>query len=462
MSGLSDDQFGGFPVNGYQRLWPNLWRLQLLGGRSEEFSQSIEPLLHSPTYDVLDGGFFTCSLSLDWLSVDYDKFALENAGMLQTLALSTALSKNPSHRWFAERTFDFLADEMYQNGTVAGGRIGDESLYGRSLRSSFSPKELRERVEDSDTREAIRNAFDLRVEDNPQMTPRLIDEQMPISRASEFEKLLNPLRRNRPEPKFTGLSELDVAGFCVARLIESARMLGDRERLDRSREFFLNLDAFRTGDVVVHSIGGGNSSYAYLGDYLAYADAALQYFLSTGNAEAFEHGLRVLRRGLFLFKGQVSGEYDLVQRNDDAVGLQDIDAPEICDGLRESATSQVIRLTNSYGRLLGKNGTDLVKVSGDSIARFSPFVAGLGPYAASFYCAFREFASLQYAIVVGPTSFQDSLRLATLAPGHIISPVSGPVKAPGGRPGVYLISETSSSGPYSVEQAARQLKLPPF
>ena len=171
LESLSDPKHGGYPINGIQRLWPNIWRLQLLKRQTGPLSRSISPLLQSPTVDVLDGGFFTASSSLDWMAVQYDKYAVENAGMLQMLALGASQESNKQFRWLAERTFDFLAGEMYQNGSITAGRIGDETKIWRSQRSSFSPKLLRSIADDRGVREKVRDAFGLRVETNSQMTP---------------------------------------------------------------------------------------------------------------------------------------------------------------------------------------------------------------------------------------------------------------------------------------------------
>ncbi|HWA82922.1 MAG TPA: DUF255 domain-containing protein, partial [Fimbriimonadaceae bacterium] len=48
---------GGFPINGFQRLWPSAWTFLLLVGDYGVYSRSILPCLQSPQVDVLDGGF---------------------------------------------------------------------------------------------------------------------------------------------------------------------------------------------------------------------------------------------------------------------------------------------------------------------------------------------------------------------------------------------------------------------
>lgn len=452
---MKDPSYGGYPQNGFQRLWPYVWRLGVLNRFN--ISTQINPLLHSPTTDVLDGGFFTVSASPDWLHVQYDKYSAENASMLLTLSLAGAIDNERSYSYLARRTFDFLANSMFQNGSITGGQIGDESGLDRSKRSSFSPKRLRDLVEDADVREKVRNAFGLRVESNPQMTPRYPDFALAMDEPETFDRLKALLERERPEAKLTGYSELDISGFCIARMLQSARILGDESRLKIAKEIFQGLDSFRTGDAVAHSIGSDRNVASYLGDYLGYADAALQYFLSTGDHLAFEHGLAVLQRGLFLFAGPVSGEFDITQDLEGVPGIQNMAVPEICDGLREACTSQVIRLTNAYGRLLGQSGKEMMKISGDCIARYSPFVENLGPYAGSFYCALSEFNALQHCIVVGPDSLAQAIQLAPLAPNALISPVNGKVKAPGQKPGFYVVTDTSSTGPLTLAQAAKTL-----
>lgn len=445
---------GGFPINGYQRLWPSAWEFQLRMGRFADYAQSILPCLQSPDVDVLDGGFFTGGATMDWRGIGYDKLTVVNAAMLKTLALGAGLMRSPDQRWLALRTFDALLTQFPRDGLLATGQVGDEGNLGRSTRCSFSPRQLRALLPESADREWARVNLGLRVETNPQMTPMLANIDTPLKDTSRFQAVVDALSKGRPSPKVAGLADLDVGGFATARMMESARLLGDRQRLVKAEGLFERLDAFRSLNDVVHSQATGARPSSYLGDYLAYADGALQYFLATGDIPTLQNGIAVLRRGLFLYGGSIRGLYRLSQPPSTSNAPQDAASPEIVDNIRESCTAQVIRLGSEYGRLLGDHGADFTRASNDALTRFAPICPSLGQYAAGFYCAAAEVQDAAYAVTVGPDAMGLAARLARLAPGRLVAPSFGPVKAPGEGVGVYVIRALSVQGPMTPEQAA--------
>lgn len=451
---------GGFPINGYQRLWPSAWEFQLRMGRFADYGQSILPCLQSPEVDVLDGGFFTDAATLDWRGIGYDKLTVVNAAMLKTLALGSALMRSADQRWLAFRTFDALLTQFPQDGLLAAGQVGDEGNLGRSARCSFSPRQLRALLPNPDDREWARVNLGLRVETNAQMTPMLAQIDTPLKDTSRFQAVVGVLSKGRPRPKFAGLADLDVGGFATARMMESARLLGDHERLLKSEGLFERLDAFRSLNDVIHSQAPGARPSAYLGDYLAYADGALQYFLATGDIPTLQNGVAVLRRGLFLYGGSIGGLYRLSQPALTPNAPKDAASPEIVDNVRESCTAQVIRLGSEYGRLLGASGADLTRASNDAVVRFAPICPSLGQYAAGFYCAAAEVQDAAYAVTVGPDAMALASRLAHLAPGRLVAPAFGPVKAPGEGAGVYVIRALSVQGPMTPERAAATFLSP--
>lgn len=452
---------GGFPINGTQRLWPSAWEFQLIAGRFSDFAHSIGPVLGSPQVDLLDGGFFTDGSQLDWRSIGYDKLATTNSAMMQTLALGSVLMSDASQKWMALQTYDMLLTQFPQDGLIAAGSQGDESLIGRSVRHSFSPRTLRELFPNNDDREWLRANFRLLVEENPQMTPMLKRLDLATFDAKHFSSAIETLKKDRPDQRFVGLAQLDVGGFTTARMMRAARILGDKDRLLKAEGLYERLDEFRTFDDVIHSHAIGAHPGVYLGDYLAYADGAFQYFLATGDPEVFKNGVAVLRRGLFLFGGKVKGVYSLVQPSSSPLAPQEVDSPEIADGSHESCSAQIIRLCNDYGRVLGHNGADLRRIAGDTLLRFAGPSSGLGPFVGGYFSAAADVQDGIYAQVFGANRVSDANRLAHLAPTRLVAP-SLPTNGPTLLPGVYVISDTSTQGPMTVEKAAELLKRPPL
>jgi uncharacterized protein YyaL (SSP411 family) len=457
LSEAIDPATGGFPVNGFHRLWPCAWRFQLLSGRVDDYARSIDPCLKSPRVDLLDGGFFTGNTRPDWFGGGYDKLARVNADMLRTLTLGAVLTQRRDQRWLAEHTFDTLHEDFVQRGQIAGGRVGDSGRYGRSGRSSFSPRELREMFPDDDQREWLRDNLGLRVETNPEMTPLLGTLDLPFSQPERFQATLDKLRTKHDKPEFDGNGLLDVSGFTVARMIESARLLGDPKRLIEATDLFPQLENFRSLDDVLHSTAEGVAPHAYLGDYLGFADAALQHFLATGDPQSFDHGLAVLRRALFLYGGSAKGVYTLSQPTNAPLAPQNIASPEIVDNLGESCSAQIMRLCDDYGRLLGESGADLSRAADETRSRFSTLGPLLAQYAGGYYCAVLHMGVERHAIVVGPGAVATARRLTARNGLHLIAPAIGAVKAPGSKPGVYVVRGKVSEGPFTATRAAEIL-----
>jgi uncharacterized protein YyaL (SSP411 family) len=250
---------------------------------------------------------------------------------------------------------------------------------------------------------------------------------------------------------------LDASGGTVARLIEAARILGDRERLVRATAFFGGLEEFRTLDDVVHSVAPGVTPRSYLGDYLAYSDAALQQFLATGDPQAFDQGLAVLRRALFLYGRKAKGVYTLSQPNDSPLSPQNVASPEIVDNLGESCTAKLLRLCTDYGRLLGGTGRDLTRAAEDALSRFAPIAPALGQYAGGFYCSALRLEERRFAVVVGANAVEGALKLGSQCPATLVAPATGSVHAPGSKPGVYVLDGDAVHGPMNPARAAEML-----
>ncbi|HTQ08972.1 MAG TPA: DUF255 domain-containing protein [Fimbriimonadaceae bacterium] len=448
---------GGFPVNGRQLLWPSDWQFELEQGSYADYLRSISPCLASPDLDLLDGGFFTTPARLDWHGIGYDKLTVTNASMMQTLAIGSILGQDPSQKEIALATFDWILETSADDGSVAAGQIGDENTIGRSARYSFSPRRLRDLFPNDAEREWVRDAFGLRVESDPQMTPMVADSSLIAKNPKRYQDDLAILHAHRPAPKFAGHSQLDAGGFATARMLRVARILGDSRRLAEAGALFAKLDRFRILDDVVHSTAYGVRTHSYLGDYLAYADAALQEFLATGDQTAFENGLAVLRRAIELYEGTRKGIFRLSPppgKN----APQEMDVPEIVDNVRESCTAQIIRLCNGYGRLLGDRGDALRTVAADTIVRFAGIAPRLGQYAGGYFCAALEMQDSTYAISVGPNAVAVASALARLAPTRLVAPAVGPVWRPGNEPGIYVVRSGIATGPMSPAQAAADLR----
>lgn len=490
----------------YQRLLPNALRYQLMTGRMEDFEAAIHDALRGDVVDWLDGGFFIRSASLDWMQPEYDKTAVQNAELMQVLALAGALYRTPEYQnpakadeydHLARATFDCLTGPFMKDGLVQACQIGDEERDDRSEHASFPPPVLRSVLGGLTIRLAsgaragaypwAQENLGLNYWDNPRMLVRVDDLRLPEREPQAFSAVMQALRASAADrpADFDESALAEVNGIVAARMLWVARLWGDRSRLDKATALFDRLQRmFVSGEEVVHSKDETDPSYRYLGDYLAYADAALQDYLATGRASSFDSGMAVLRRAKAVFAADPPGNWTVVPRDPDLPGrtVRDrpwrdlICCPEIVDNESESCTARVIRLSNDYGRMLEPPASEprsagaparLLLGDAESVADlFNLIAAGVGPAAAGYRCAQLGAWDDMRAFVVGPQCVAAAARLARLAPLRMTSCCFGTVRPDlqARKPGVYLVTSTRSGqvvqGPLSVSEAVAKLRRP--
>lgn len=463
--GAIDADHGGFPQNGYQDLRPQAWSLLALTGNFRALDRSFVLTLRSPLADLLDGGFYTTARQEDWGSVEFDKSSVQNAETLWAMVLARPFFSGLNQSLFdsfAESTAGSLASEFVtRDGFVAAARIGDEKEDGRSARGSVSPRRLRE-LFDAHPREVARSGFGLRVETNPQMVPYLH-----FVWPEYGEEYLRKLREGRPAARFTSGASMNVNGTVAARMMEAGRALGRPTWVEFGSSLFNRLDSVRVDDQVPHDLRVSAQSPATLFDYLAYADAALQDYLSGGRVVSLFSGLAVLQRGLNTFAGPNPGEYRVgLPPSNELIPANSV-TPQIVDDSGESATAKVVRLCTAYGRLLlgskddSETGIQLLRTAYATSSLFSDPCTALGIAAAGFACSTAQIADDRYAVAVGPQAQQLADRLFGLRPSRLVVAAYGPVRQDlQSKPaGLYVIRRGEPEGPFTVAEAAARLPL---
>lgn len=462
-------RYGGFPTRGFQILRGSAWRYLATTDRLGAFSASLDPMLLSPMTDPVSGGFFRLSTRSNWSQVEVDRISQGDAETMSALALGSALVDDPFYAAVAMQAFDSLFTLMSRGGLVAACLPGDERAGERSSRFSLSPRRLRELLPDDEDREWVRDNLGLRVETNPQMLPYFVHRKVVFD--SRYARIAEVLREARPpaQDDLVGLAQLNINGYVGARAIETARMLGDSDRLRQALGLVGRLESLRAGDDVWHGLRGKDRDHAYLGDYLGYAEAALQAYLVTGEPERLRRGLAVLLRAHFLFRGEVPGEILMSKPRNSTLWPQGADVPEVVDNLIESGSARAMRLSHAYGRLLqaipGSGRTappeaaQLAQFAVASSMQYARLASEGGVGTAGLMLAMAEVADPGYAIAVGP----DSLRLAAetfrLAPTRLVAPAGEMVK-PELRdrpPGVYVFLDLQPVGPMTPAKAAQAL-----
>ena len=472
-------QYGGFRTvlssqkeGCFQRLLANSLRFYLLRKDYRSFRRAVDAAFRSSYVDWIDGGFFLHALSEDWERFQYDKLAVHNAEMMHVLALAGSLLDDPYYTYLAKRTFDSLATEFMDRGFIRACRVGDEDRTSRSRHSSFPPRILRQLkpVDGLDVYAWARDNLGLRVETNRPMVCRVSDPNLVRTKRHELEIVLRELRRSaqaRPAA-FAGETLAEVNLVCAAKMIAVARLWGDSERMQKATRLFDQCNDFLVGADVAHGLLLADRQSAYLGDYLAYADAALQDFLANGRVVSLQQGLRVLTRARSIFRTPDPGLWAMCTEDSfipDCIGL-----PEIADTTHESCTARVIRLGNAYGLLLrnqsespNKSLTTLAsQISQDAYSameKFSEIAEAVGPTSSGYYAASLGLLDNAHAFAVGPGADKMATMLHQRVPLRLVAPCLGYVRPDlANRPaGYYVVESGSVVGPLSLDEAAKRL-----
>lgn len=469
---------GGFVgAGGSVGIPPQAFRFLEILGDEEALRRALEPVLLSPLVDWVDGGVYLRPVDRDLRTPQYDKVALHNAEMMRALALADALWPDALARQVAEDCYHFLFSGLRQGEYLAACRVGDEKRNGRSSRSSFPPRDLRSAAdatdlfrqygtEPFDVAEWCRENLCLRVEENPCMVPRIRSASVVSQDRARLAVARAWLRRiadSKRPPVLAAPGMADANLTAVANGFMVARLWGDRKKLEEVGDLWDRLDVLETGGDVARGMHLTDPGSPYLGDYLAFADAALQDFLATGRVVSLERGLRVLLRARELFQTGQPGSWALT--TEAATVLPDARAPEIVDNVGESCTAKAMRLSFAYGRLLrGKGPSALVAAvlsqdAAAALARYSALAGTLGLDAAGYAAAAWSLLDERHAVVVGPDCVDRAASLYRRVPFRLVAPCLGPVRPDLARakPGIYVIEGAKANGPLSEEQAVRLL-----
>ena len=456
-----DPVYGGFPSNGFQVPQPQALKLLLLTGRLHSFEHAAMPMLHTPIYDLLDGGFFRQSRGLDWSLVDFDKLAIPNAELAEDFASAYAMTGSGEYKFVASQTLQSLTTEFLQGTDFAGCRMGDDVPMNRSQRSSFPPIKLHDAVGDRALRDWAYEALILDPRLNRQCVP-IFNGDVSQQHLEKQNRVLDLFRAfSKEPPKFAAKGYANINAGVLARLIPTARLLNDRSKLDQLLMLFDSLPRFKSNDDIVHLATGKMPEANYLVDYLTYADASLQAFLATGRLVYFQDGLAVLKRAIFLFHGNVPGEFFLAQRDADKLGPADIKAPEVIDNVGESCTAKIIRLCLSYQYLVdptkdSSSADSLLETASRAARQYGGIANELGIHSSGMFCAAAMLQDDTHAIAVGPNSQALSDQLFRLTPQHFVGQAFGPLRPDLQKraPGIYIVRGDDVKGPFDAGQAA--------
>ena len=442
------------------RLYPNAWRFMAATGKTKLADNILQNIIFSPQYDWVEGGFYHLRYENSPQTIEFDKYAIENAEMVTTLAMVGIMSHDDSALYAAQATHRFLVDQMAPVDMIVGARIGDEMRNARSRRSSFSPPKFFNAI--SEDRDETRRWFNLHLFSNPQLIPFVRNKADWDANRQFIDDQIERFRTSLPK-RFpaTGPRLATVNGTVVARLLEYARLVDLRSSLDRTIKLAENLENVRLESEILlssDSIDYRTSSFAA---YLAYADAMCQLYLLQGDNSALDRGVTILNRAVTEFQVGRPGFYSLIRPGTSP--FQNTEVPEIVDNGHESCSAQAIRLFTTYGRILSDQpvGSNFLRLAGEATRAFGR-IAHRGSYKlASYFSTSSSNLDENYALVVGPNATTIAAELYRLRPTRLIAPAVGTVQKDlqSKTQGIYVVSGTNIKGPLTLNEAESLLPL---
>jgi uncharacterized protein YyaL (SSP411 family) len=455
LASMNDSDATG-PSKRFVTLTPQVLRYLLAIGDIAAYEASVRAIVRSPMYDLLDGGFFTTLIRGNVDYVEFDKQTSLNADMMFSLALGERLSSDRSIHRAAESCWRYLSNYARSSNGFVQGQFGEEGPKHRSRRYSVSTRRCRESLDPAFQTWARQN-LGLEVMRFPQAVPFLEQDVIADSRTYQVMDQLRATPGSPPVTVEAGLADISLSA--TARAIQCARLWRNNNRLTLARSWLQELENLRVGNDVRRRLFDDQAGLGYLGDYLAYADARLQAFLTTGKPWSFNQGLAVLKRADALFDTKSPGVYD-ISRPDQVLPFANLSVPEIADNLHESCTARVVRLMWNYGRLLGpsKPGDYFRNIARSAVHHFSIPATGGGTYTAAFFVAAAAVRDPAMAIAVGPDALNLANQLYRLIPTRLVAPALGPVRPDLQKraPGIYIV-DTNVVGPMTISEAARRL-----
>lgn len=461
-----DEASGAWPSATSIRPAPLEWSFLLDQGMPPAMlGAKIEPFLKSAMIDWVDGGVFARTTAPAWRSPIADRYALENANLMLFFARMYRATGQSIYREIANRTFDWLTGKMLFSGIVRPYSISDQDRLGRSRSRSASPRRMRE-IFSPGERESVRDLLTMRVEENSPMLPRLRRPFEPedILRAQPF---LDRIRETSPEPSGgvldMGIRTPAVAGRVVARLRQSADLLGDESRGLKAEFLFGELAPFfdsegrlqRTLDLL-------DASPATLVDALAMASVHFVDYKLTGNVFHANKAVDLFQAALDRYVDEDGG---LVSLDKDAWGglLDNFAVPDIRDQLGESPVAMATRLSLELALYLEAQGERSALASRfrsfaeDQASRYGAVVEQSPLGFTGLVSAAQFVAEDRAVLVIGPGAPQTASVIRRKFPSVLVLPIRRAGDGPGTPVRLVMMTQGQLSSPLSEEEGAEQI-----
>lgn len=442
-----DPVLGGFRTPSSRRVWPWEWRYLAQSRDYRALVAGLEPLTRSPMMDWSGPGAYRLTRDPAGRS---PSFARDSVCDADCAALFAHWAVNGGGDWARQLAREFVRGigETYVAGVRFRGSTwrspyevstGTNLLVtNRSLRESFTPIE----------RDWLRTNMGIPHPDNPANVPVAVSSSSLLENRDRFLAMAG--RVNRASALVASVDDqgyLDAIATVGARVLEVGRLLDEDEARRLGLELFATAGEFRAGPYDVTrslSIGGATRRTAF--EYGAYADIAIEAYLTTGEPGALDEASRVFDRLLELFYDPKSGSLRSV-----ATGKFDPtfepSAASVLDGDRPSLVGTVLRCAwrLSCAWRGTPRGTKYLEIARSVSKSYAPVAARFAFRLGSFETARQALARDEFVWVSGPRALATARQVSPSLEGALVVPSGRPGAAPAPGPGVWRIVGGSSA-----------------
>ncbi|MCU0315752.1 MAG: DUF255 domain-containing protein [Fimbriimonadaceae bacterium] len=455
---------GGF-ASGGAAILPHLeWRFLNAYGREDLVRESVDAFLRTSQVDWLRGGFFTSARDRERRKVDFSRIGAINAQLAEFLAQLSLRHNEPSYGVLARHVAKGLLRDLIQPSGVFSYTQGKLTLGDRSSAYSLTVPSMA-KLSQAD-QSLWRNSFSLDVAANPYLVPRLPSLQKFVENEPAFTNLFARTRAALPDESLIvgGRDLANQNARMIAALSRTALLLNDDDLLNLCFDAKVRCSAYLSGvDDVVRSTRPELRGDTSVADYLAMAELLYTTYEVFGDTAALRKGRAILNRCLFLF----SLPNGLLRADPLGIRIEPFlrGFPEVIDQEGEAMTSQAIELLTRYGNTESdaKMRDKLLSARSRMIQAAGRPIAMAQAKIASYHLAAYRAECQTILVVVGPRAGQTSLALAANEPSVPVILLIGDQRPDLGlkEPGVYLVTGSSSDGPYrEVEALAKLRQLP--
>lgn len=412
-----DDEYPGF--GGTPRFPPHSG-LQCLLAHAERtdddrcwqmVTATLNAMARGGMYDLLGGGFCRYSTDREWHIPHFEKMLYDNGQLIQLYLRLYALHKNPDHAQIAEKSLDFLLQEMKCPSGAFAASLDADSEQGEGRYYCWTPAEIHAVVGEADGARmcALLNISAAGNFEHGQSVPQLRVPRSDLS-AEERETLqrcipfLHAHRNTRQMPERDDKIITAWNAMAISALAKGAVVLGRphyREAAVTAATFILQTMVITGEDGEPRLLRTTPSAsaplLAYADDYALLLTALLDVYEATFELQWLEAANRLANRMLTLFwDAQDGGLFytgadaeQLVARSKNFIGGAEPSANEV-------AALAFVRLARLCGRNDLEDHADVIIRSYTELMERAPRALGAVAIAADWH---SDRSSQEVAIV---------------------------------------------------------------